>query len=513
MIHIFLTTTIAMLTVLAGGMALTGLSVAIAGDFHDAMVLLGCAGVGGVGYMAQRRWSNSAPSTNLAVNSAAVAIGWFVSSIYATFPIWIIALISGAAESDTNRTMIAHQSFLNAWYDGTASITSGGLTSTLRSSELTPAIQLWRSVGQWIGGIGMAVVATRLIASNQQSWTMYRGETRQWTAGSLDSILRRIVVSYLLLTAACGGMFWIVGMPTWESINHGLIIVSTGGLTVVDDSFASYSWGLQAIACLFMLLGAASFSAIHVGMTGKWRALFHRSDVRAYVTLAVLGVVTLAVLSWTSSDSTIWQVWFNGASAMTTCGVSSGLVSRETEAIQLCFVTLMLIGGCSDSTAGGLKVNRVLWLFKVLRTELRRGIHPDRRAILPRWDRRSLSEASFHASTHHCIVILLLGLLTFLSGVLVLRLSYSQNVDLMQILFQSASASSTVGLSMDLIGPDRPAVAKTAEIFLMISGRLEWMAVVLIPFVFGNRASGEQCKLTLAGADVSSEVSFGDDRV
>ncbi len=183
--------------------------------------------------------TSAAPqSASLAVKSGGVAAAWIIASVACAIPFLAVAYLS----TEQNNTLETLRSPLNAVYESTSSLSSSGLTVCPKSSELPPALQLWRSLLQWIGGVGLAVFALLVLESAELGRSLYRAETRSWqpTQG-VQSTVKLLLMIYGSLTVACGIAFCACQMPLWEAINHCLIICSTGGLTVTDDSFTSYN--------------------------------------------------------------------------------------------------------------------------------------------------------------------------------------------------------------------------------------------------------------------------------
>ena len=464
--------------ILAGGAALAGLLLILS---HQSAAEAGLLALFGAGIALLVAWSRRFFIRNhrssIALNSAAVALAWILGSLLASLPIFFLTSFFGSG-SPTNE---AFGSWLNAWYEGASSLTSSGLTVTGDSTELPASVQLWRSVCQWVGGAGLTVFALLVLVPAQNGKGIYAAEARDWNPNDDQRItVKHILVTYLGLTATCALTFGLLGMPYWENLNHSLIIVSTGGLTVTTDSFTSYRPALQTAAMVFMLLSALSFASLFLLVTGRWKTLSKRSGLRAFLVWTGFLIGVAGILALLAPQSALRQTIFNLVSGITTCGVATGSSSSWIAPVIPILIIAMFIGGGSNSTAGGWKVDRAFWSLKTThRIVLTRWSCPRQH----RWNGYQLREEATTHRSRHGIVLLALYLFFALGGFLLLRSSYPAEIGSDRVLFQTISALSAVGLSMELTGPDRPTLAKIFEISLMLIGRLEITAFLYLPVV------------------------------
>lgn len=455
------------------------------GHWRDSAVLAGIGSAVLIAAFAIRRLGSRQYQSVVAVNSAGVAAGWVVGTVVVAAPMFAIAWLS----DDVNPTIAALRSPLDAWYEGTSSLSSSGLTIANRSSELPEAIQVWRSVCQWIGGVGLAVFALLVMKPAEQGSTLYSAETRRWTVeGSVRSTVNHVLLLYSGITLFCGIGFAILGMDSWEAVNHSLIIASTGGLTVTNDSFTGYSSSIQVVACIGMILAAVSFGTLFLMATGSIRKLWRRTDLRALVVYLLTMIAVFVALAEAFGSQEKNQSVFNLVSAVSTCGVSSGTLADFAVPTIWLLIIAMFIGGCGDSTAGGVKIDRSLWTIKVIRSQLRSDLaEGDDECPAPEWNGKTVERKEARQRSHRTLVMLALFLATAATGYLLLRMNYEESIRSDRVLFQAISALGAVGLSMDLTGPDRPALAKLVEILLMLLGRLEIVALLLLPpVIFGK---------------------------
>lgn len=434
------------------------------------------------------KWVPRPCRSALAVNSAAVTVAWLLASLLISIPILTICQSSPS----TNETVRALATPLNAWYEGTSSISSSGLTTAAKSTDIPPSIQLWRSVCQWIGGVGLAVFALLILKPAEFGSSLYTAETRSWQAtDSVRATVLRVLAVYVGLTISCGILFALAGMPAWETLNHCLVIVSTGGLTVTNDSFTSYSLFIQFTAAMFMIAAAVSFGTIYLIGARRFKQLFTKTDLHILLLWLITMILIFHVSSYLGGDDLNTGSMFNLISAITTCGVSSGeLLNLKVTSVWLIIIA-MLVGGCEDSTSGGIKLNRVVWMLKVTLAQIKENLSSEGGRVQIQWNHEEVDNDEALQRTSRTLVMTFLFLTSISIGYLLLRLSYSNEISSDRVFFQAASALGAVGLSMDLTGPDRPEMAKAVEIFLMLAGRLEIMAVLLfIPVAIGRVSHG-----------------------
>jgi trk system potassium uptake protein TrkH len=131
---------------------------------------------------------------------------------------------------------------VNAIFEAMSGFTSTSLTMAKDSSQLTYSMQWWPSLHEWTGGSGFIVLSFFLLNTNHENKSLYQAETRNWIYhDKLSYTLKAMLVIYLILSSLSAGIFYLLGMPFWEAINHGLTAISTGGFAVTKDSFADYS--------------------------------------------------------------------------------------------------------------------------------------------------------------------------------------------------------------------------------------------------------------------------------
>ncbi|WP_447962943.1 TrkH family potassium uptake protein [Nitrospira sp. Ecomares 2.1] len=421
-----------------------------------------------------------------------VALGWLLIALLGAIPLFVAAHL----DTSLSNSMQVFRWPLNALFESMSGFTSTGLTMAQDPSTLPMSIQWWRTFTQWIGGVGVIVLALALFDPTEEDDSLYDAETRSTQFGeSIQETARRIWAIFFGYTAFAIGTFSLSGMPIWESVNHGMTGIATGGFTITSNSFRDYDVTVKSVAIMITLLGAVNFVTHHALLVERRPStVVRQSQFRAFIFLLAVGVIFLIILE-VSRDlpPAFIDKIFQWTSALGTCGFSSVDLASWSQAALLFLTMGMLTGGMAGSTTGGLKLKRVIWLWKGVRWRLESlWLREDQTAQF-RYDGKEVTDR--HAMRHvgfAGILAFLYGL-TLVTGALLLFLILGDGYILSDILFETASALGSVGLSVGITRPDLPAAAKGTLIFLMWLGRLEIIAVIILltlPFVrvFRNRS-------------------------
>jgi len=365
----------------------------------------------------------------------------------------------------------AGMSLADAWFEAVSGVTTTGLSLLSQPEMQRPAVLFARSWMQWFGGLGIVVFSMTLSFIRVEELRRF-AETLGDAAESGEGLrahARRLVVVYLLLTLAAILLVWVAGLPLFEALLHALAAISTGGFAVRSDSLASLAeptrWAILAVA----LLGALPL--------GLWLRAWHQgagalgSDLELRALL--LAVLVVALLLWSLGglglDDAFWQAGF----AQTTTGFSTlDLAALDPSAKGLLIVS-MLIGGGAGSTAGGIKLLRLLILIQVIRFALLRARLP-RHAVAQPW---LGAHALAPAQIEHALLLILLYLMVVLASWWCFLVA---GEDALDALFEVVSATATVGLSSGLSTPDLGLGLKLLLTLDMLLGRVEILALWLV---------------------------------
>jgi len=288
---------------------------------------------------------------------------------------------------------------------------------------------------------------------------------------------------FLLYTFISVVALWGAGMPIWESINHAMTAISTGGFSVTDNSIASYnSIAIELVLVPIMLLGAISFAVHYEMIRGKGRILWEDFQTRWFLTIALIGIaaLTLENLLVIGGADAVRHSAFQLVSAITCTGFQSADLSVWSATGKLLLAAAMFIGGAAGSTAGGIKVMRMLILLKGVQWRFRKIVSP-RRAIVPfRFGTTTIDESEVGQRLEDASLITFLWLILLGLGIVVLLHTVSREYTLSDVVFEVASAQGNVGLSVGITQPTMSLASKLTLCFNMWIGRLEIIPVLML---------------------------------
>ncbi|MFB4249777.1 TrkH family potassium uptake protein [Pseudomonas idahonensis] len=401
---------------------------------------------------------------------------------------WLVVCIFAALPM----VFIHHISYTDAFFETMSGITTTGSTVLTGLDSASPGLLIWRSMLHWLGGIGfigMAVAVLPLLRVG--GMRLFQTESSDWSekvAPRSHVAAKSILLVYLGLTGLATLALWIAGMTPFEAVNHAMSLISTGGFSTSDASLGHWTQpAIHWIAVVIMILGSLPFTLYVATLRGNRRALLKDHQVRGF--LGFLIVISLAVGTWLSwhSDYRWWDalriVAINVTSVVTTTGVAVGDYTTWGSFAVLLFFYLTFVGGCSGSTAGGLKIFRFQVAASLLISSLKQLIHP-RAVIQKKYNGHPIDEDIVRSlltfSFFFTITIALLALGLGLIG-----------LDWTTALSGAATAVCNVGPGLgSIIGPagnfsSLPDAAKWLLTIGMLLGRLEILTVlVLITPVF-----------------------------
>lgn len=466
-----------------GVMALVSLVVAgWFGESYAFIPLLLTAAVSiGIGQLLYRLF-HAAGRTRLPHAMVLAALAWLVIPFIGSIPFLLIGE-HFAASPQTPLTILLFGEFWNALFEAFSGFTSTGLTMALDPSQLPHVLQWWRSFMEWIGGLGVIVLVLIILDPASDAYRLYRSEGREEKIlPSLHNSVRIMGWIYLLYTVGGILLLRLLGMPWWEALNHGMTGISTGGFSVTGDSMASYGAAIQLVMMLLMLLGAISF-ATHYRLLyeRRWLEAWRALQPRVLLFLLLLGGLLLFLENYWYQDELLpLDSAFQWVSALGTAGFSTVDLSRWGPPAHLLLSLAMVIGGAAGSTAGGVKLNRVVVIYKGLIWRFQRIYSKPHELVRYEIDGEVLTEEEIGRRIEAAGVLVALWALVLLLGVLVLLHLLPIGSELHLIIFEATSALSSVGLSVGIVGPNLKWSAKLTLIVLMWMGRLEIIPVLIL---------------------------------
>jgi trk system potassium uptake protein len=403
-----------------------------------------------------------------------VALGWLSCAVVGAAVLWGIGTTAEPGHADT-----VFSAPVDALFEATSGVTTTGLTvADGQEAALSRTVQWWRSLLQWVGGIGVLLFAAGFGHTAARVDVLYEAEGRSDdVGGDVRHTVRAFVALYAALTAVVVGAFLLTEQPPWVAVNHAMTGLATGGFTVTDDSLAGYGTATLVVAMAVMVAGATSFVFHHLLLVERAPGAAARfTRARAQVCWLAGGAVAVLVLgSVRLAEEDRIHLVFQWVSAATTTGFASvGDLTPWVTLLPLLLVA-MVVGASSGSTAGGLKLDRLVWLVKDLVSRVR-GSPRDPAPVT--WDGREVDDDTRRRSVRHAAEMLVLWVLTLAVGWLIVwRLT---GADPVAVLFDVASAQSNVGLDLDVVDGGLPAAAKLTVAALMYLGRLELLAALVL---------------------------------
>jgi len=375
----------------------------------------------------------------------------------------------------------------DAVFEAMSGWTGTGFTMLLSPDTAPKTLLFWRSLSHWVGGIGIIAFGLSLHRQTRLSlFRLYRAEGREEELVSATaSTGRRLWMIYLVLTLAFTGLIMTAGIPLWDSLNLVMVAISTGGFTLHAGGLAYYnSVLLETLLIPVMLCGAVPFKIFFFLYNGKVRAMLKDRIVRVLLAIALTGSLAtsldLYMFGSGSLSESFRQGTFMAVSGLCTCGLANADPHAWAVIPLAVVILLMFIGGAMGSTAGGVKVNRVVMVYEGIKFWFRRFFVSSRVMVQFRYGGKTVKkELSEVAITRNLLVIVLYVLAIFIATVFTLHL-YITSFQLEEVLFELVSALSNAGLTVGLIGPASPIPVKWLFILLMWLGRLEIVPVVII---------------------------------
>lgn len=378
-------------------------------------------------------------------------------------------------------------SYTDAFFEAMSGITTTGATVLSGLDNMPPGVLLWRGLLQWLGGLGIIVMALSVLPMLKVGgMQLFRVEGFD-TAGKIlpraTQIAGELSVLYIALTAICAAAYSIAGMSAFDALVHSMTTIATGGFANYDASFGHFaSLPIEIIAVVFMILGGTPFVLFLRAFHGDFRSIVQDSQVRWY--LAALAVASF--LAWLSRGSNasedtsgaVMDAVFNTVSIMTGTGYTTAAFDLWSPMAVSLFFFLMFIGGCSGSTSCGIKIFRFQVLFQGLRQKLRQTFHPHG-VFLETYNGRPLSPDVISAVT--TFFFMYIG--TFAVVAIMLELL---GLNTLSAISASATAISNVGPGLgESVGPSAnfaglPNAAKWVMCAAMLLGRLEIFAVLVL---------------------------------
>jgi trk system potassium uptake protein TrkH len=427
------------------------------------------------------------------------ALGWLLISAIGSIPFILIPY---------DKMALAFMDPLSGFFESMSGWTGTGLTMVAQENLLPFTLQFWRSFIQWVGGVGVIVLTLSILARpGTGSFVLYRGEAReQKTHPSIISTVRTIWWIFLLYTiigivalTVIGLIFPNDGMGPWESVNHAMTAIATGGFSVTNDSISSFGVISQIAIVILMIFGAIAFAAHYDLLKGRLRKFLSDAQFKAMIALILLGIIGLTYvnlkLPGVNGDilHSLKISGFQFTSAITCTGFASvGNIGGQfpdgwTETGKLILAFAMVIGGAAGSTSGGIKLFRAILLYNGVSWRIKRAISTPRRVFVHKLGNKSLTKDDAMDLINEAAIISFIWIILLGIGIMLIGVIFP-NKTLGDVIFEVCSAQGNVGLTTGITSIGMDSVAKSMLIFNMWIGRLEIIPIiVLVKSMFGIR--------------------------
>ena len=278
-------------------------------------------------------------------------------------------------------------SFSEAFFESMSGITTTGATIITNLDESPKSILLWRAIMQWLGGIGIVVMAITILpllkVGGMQLFKMEGPDSTEKILPRTIEVATIIISTYLALTFLCGFFYWIFGMSIFDSISHAMTTIATGGFSTHNDSIGFFkSSNIEIIASIFIVLGSIPFISYLKFAQGNKQIFFQDVQIKGLINLILISVLIMFLyLLFIGYESSLLDKIrissFNVISILSGTGYVTDDFGLWGKFSLIFFLFLMFIGGCAGSTACGIKIFRLQMLLIFLKNQIKKLIYPN----------------------------------------------------------------------------------------------------------------------------------------
>ena len=403
------------------------------------------------------------------------ALAWVAVAFFGSFPFVLSSL---------------NLSFSDAFFESMSGITTTGATIITDIDNSPKSILLWRAILQWLGGIGIVVMAITILpllkVGGMQLFKMEGPDTTEKILPRTIEVAAIIISTYVILTLFCGLFYWMFGMTIFDSVCHSMTTIATGGFSTHNDSIGFFkSSNIEMVASIFIILGSIPFISYLKFSQGNRKVFIHDVQIKGLIYLLIIStLIMFFYLLFINYESNLFEKIrissFNVISILSGTGYVTDDFGLWGKFSLIFFLLLMFIGGCAGSTACGIKIFRLQMLLIFLKNQIKKIISPNS-VIIIKYNNHKISDDFINS------VIIFIFTFLFIFLIIAMLLSIS-GLDFITSISGAASSISNVGPGLgDVIGPNGnykniPDLSKWILSAGMLLGRLELFAVLVLFF-------------------------------
>ncbi|SEL08224.1 trk system potassium uptake protein TrkH [Roseovarius azorensis] len=397
--------------------------------------------------------------------------------------VWVALPLFGALPFMLGETQL---SFVDAYFESMSGMTTTGATVIAGLDELSKGLLLWRGILQWLGGLGIVIVALVFLPEMRVGgMQFFRSEGFDTFGKALPrtiDISKGVLNVYLGLTVIFTLSYLALGMGPFDATVHALTTVSTGGFSTSDSSFGAFPGAPQYAAVVFMILASLPFVRMMQGVHGNVRPILHDTQVRTYLRWLIYAFVLVAaydlIANGRFAEESLRERLFNVVSIFSGTGYGAGDVTAWGNFPFVMLIAVGAIGGCTGSTGCSIKIFRYQLMLRALGQQARRIFNPSSVMVLRHEGRRVEDEVLQSVMLLFTCYILSFGFFSVALELTGLTLLESVTAAWTAIFNVGPAFGETVGPTGSLSA--FPAAAKALMILAMLMGRLELLAVIVL---------------------------------
>ena len=399
-------------------------------------------------------------------------LAWLAIALFGSFPFMLSNL---------------KLSFSEAFFESMSGITTTGSTVILNLDDSPKSILLWRAIMQWLGGIGIIVMATTVLpllkVGGMQLFKTDSSGTEKILPKTIE-VAAAIITTYTTLTLACSFLYWFQGMSVFDSIAHSFTTLATGGFSTHSESIGYFeSPGIEVTATMFIILSSIPFITYLKFIKGNRKIFFQDVQIRGFFYLLLISILIMfGYLFFNNNDYSFIDNLrissFNVLSILSGTGYVTDDFGLWGKFPLIFFLFLMFVGGCAGSTTCGIKIFRFQILFLFIRNQIKKLIYPNSVFIL-NYNNKKIEDSFINS------VIVFIFSYLFLFLIIAMLLSIT-GLDFLSAISGAATSISNVGPGLgEMIGPNGnfsevSDISKWILSFAMLVGRLEIFAVLVL---------------------------------